>query len=110
MNATRSPVLFAVLAAASLALPAAGMAQPSDADAGRDLAQQWCAGCHQVEAGGALNDVAPSFQSIASDPDRTPQYLWAWLSTEHPLMPDFNLTYQEIRSIIAYLESLRPAQ
>jgi mono/diheme cytochrome c family protein len=96
-----------IAGAASLMLATHSWAQPVDAEAGGKLARQWCAGCHQVEAGGALNEVAPSFVSIANDPSRTPEFLWAWLSTEHPLMPNFNLTYLEIRSIIAYLESLR---
>ena len=107
---TLTALLALLLAGGAGVFPSArSWAQPTDVEAGRDLARHWCAGCHQVEAGGALNEVAPSFLSIANDPTRTPDYLWAWLSTSHPLMPDFNLTYLEIRSLIAYLESLREA-
>jgi mono/diheme cytochrome c family protein len=110
MSTNGSAFTFATAAAAAtlFAAAAGASAQPTEEAAmGRDLARHWCAGCHQVEAGDPLNEVAPSFSSIANDPSRTPDYLWAWLSTAHPMMPDFNLTYREIRSVIAFLESLR---
>jgi hypothetical protein len=48
-----------------------------------------------------MNEVAPAFASIAADSARTPDHLWAWLSTAHPQMPDFDLSYQQIRAVIA---------
>lgn len=100
--------LARTVALASILLGSAGaLAQTPDAAQGHALARQWCAGCHQVEPGGAMNEVAPSFLTVANDPNRTPERLRSWLFSPHPDMPDFNLTYQEIRAIIAYLESLQ---
>jgi hypothetical protein len=53
------------------------------------------------------NDAAPSFLSIANDPDRTPAFLVGWLTNPHPPMPNLSLTNAEIASLVAYLDSLR---
>jgi mono/diheme cytochrome c family protein len=92
----------------AVATPRGGArAQSPDVAQGHALAKQWCAACHQVEAGGAMNEIAPSFLTVANDPARTPEHLRTWLFSPHPDMPDFNLSYREIKSITAYLESLR---
>jgi mono/diheme cytochrome c family protein len=83
------------------------IAASPDVIQGRELATQWCAGCHQVSPQDTMNEVAPPFTAIAADPARTPDRLRSWLFTPHPAMPDFNLTYREIKAIISYLESLR---
>ena len=77
-----------------------------DAVAGGRLAQEWCSGCHLVDGVGS-SDVVPGFRQIANDPSKTRDRLRAWLSSPHPMMPDFNLSRPEIDNIIAYLESLR---
>ena len=83
---------------------AAGAADPAE---GRGLAQQWCSSCHAVAPGKAGNEQAPSFESIVRDRDRSPEWLSAWLSTPHELMPDLSLSRQEIAALIAYLDTLR---
>ena len=100
-------VLAATACAAALSPFDAARAQSPDVGQGHALARQWCAGCHQVEAGGAMNEVAPSFLAIAGSPNVTPERLRDWLFSPHPNMPDFNLTWNEVKSIIAYLESLK---
>ena len=83
---------------------AAGAADPAE---GRGLAQQWCSSCHSIAPGEAGNEQAPSFESIVRDRDRSPEWLSAWLSTPHELMPDLSLSRQEIAALVAYLETLR---
>jgi len=92
---------FIVTAALSSAAVAA------DAETGRTIARQWCAGCHIVEAAQAGGDSAPAFPSIANDPNRNPSALRAWLSDPHPPMPNLQLSRSEIDDVIAYLQTLR---
>jgi mono/diheme cytochrome c family protein len=82
-------------------------AAPPDVIQGRALAEQWCSGCHQVSPEDPMNEVAPPFDGIAADPAATPDRFRTWLFSPHPAMPDFNLTYSEIKAIISYLESLK---
>ncbi|MBX6322450.1 MAG: cytochrome c [Rhodospirillaceae bacterium] len=106
----RVPVPAVILAAGlclGAGLATAARAQAPNIVEGRALARQWCSSCHQVEPGGVMTDAAPSFASLANDPDLTPERLRGWLFDPHPPMPDFNLTYHEIRAIEAYLESLK---
>ncbi len=78
-----------------------------DRAAGLQLVRQWCTSCHQVEAGGHRNEVAPAFMSIANNPLKTPDKLRNWLIAPHPPMPNFNLSRRAIDNIIAYLASLK---
>ena len=95
-------VLVLVLAIAMVwTRPAAAF----DAAAGRQLAERWCSGCHAVETSSGV-DQAPTFEAIARDRSRSPDWIRAWLSTSHPNMPDMGLSRVEIESIIAYLQSL----
>lgn len=96
-----------ILLAAVAGIVAPAWAQSPDVALGRDMAHQWCAGCHQVEASDPMNELAPAFADIANDPERTPERLQIWLTSEHPQMPDFNLGDREVAALIAYLESLR---
>lgn len=85
---------------------AATPAQAYDAEAGRQLARQWCANCHTVEGRNA-SDQAPPLEAIAKKPSSTPKHLRAWLSTSHTNMPDLSLSKREIDAIIAYLDQLK---
>ena len=95
-------VLVLVLALAMVwTRPAAAF----DAEAGRQLAERWCSSCHAVKPSSGV-DQAPTFEAIAQDPSRSPDWIRTWLSTPHPAMPDMALSREEIESIIAYLRSL----
>lgn len=95
-------VLVLVLAIAMVwTRPAAAF----DAEAGRQLAERWCSNCHAVEPSSGV-DQAPTFEAIAKDPARSPDWIRTWLMTPHPTMPDMGLSREEIESIIAYLQSL----
>jgi mono/diheme cytochrome c family protein len=98
----------AILIAAAAAL-AAGGAAAQDAEAGRALAERWCAACHVVAEGqGAATDIAPAFPVIAADPARTDAWLRGWIADPHPPMPDPGLSRAQIEDVVAYLSSLRP--
>ncbi len=95
-----------LLLALALAMVWTRPAAAFDAETGRQLAQRWCSGCHAVEPSSGI-DQAPTFEAIARDRARSPDYIRTWLMTPHPEMPDMGLSRAEIESIIAYLESLK---
>jgi mono/diheme cytochrome c family protein len=53
-----------VLAVMMTAIAAPALAE-GDADAGRDVAAEWCADCHDIAPGGAMKEFPPSFAAIA---------------------------------------------
>ncbi|MSO65411.1 MAG: cytochrome c [Alphaproteobacteria bacterium] len=82
-------------------------ASAADAARGRQLAQQVCTGCHQIDPGSArAADTAPAITTIAASPDRDRAYLRAWLSTPHRTMPALDLTRDQIDYLAAYIGSL----
>lgn len=50
---------------------------------------------------------APTFRSIAEGSPESIDALAAFLMDPHPPMPDFSLTREEIRDLLAYIASLR---
>lgn len=87
-------------------------ARAADAEAGRRLADHWCASCHVVPDSATASstvrgsDAVPTLASIARDPNRGPNWLREWLTFPHPPMPDLNLSRTEIDDVVAYLQSL----
>jgi len=77
------------------------------ASTGKDIALKWCASCHVVTEGqeSASADV-PAFASIAERYGEEIGALEAFLADPHPVMPDMSLTRQEIRDLLAYIDSL----
>ena len=78
----------------------------ADAARGEIIAKRWCAACHVVspEQTRASADV-PSFAAIAHR--KLPaEHLKTFLTDPHPVMPDMNLTRNEIEDIVAYIKSL----
>lgn len=105
----RSALLMAMLLF-SIA-PAAAQNNRGDPEAGKVLALKVCSTCHAV-AGQQTRpamDSAPSFPVIARDPAVTEAGLHAFLQTPHSVMPDLILSRDEIRDVIAYIMSLKPA-
>lgn len=100
--------------AAILGLFLAGVSTASAADdpqAGKAVAERWCAGCHLVsEAQTRANPDVPSFAAIAARYAEAGAFgpLRAFLADPHPPMPDMSLTRQEIRDLAAYIETQRP--
>ena len=100
----------APLAVAMLAGVITQAAHAADAQAGRALAESWCASCHVIgEAGqSSASDAAPTFASIANRPDATADGLRAFLSEPHAdAMKGIVLPRLEIDDLVAYIMSLR---
>lgn len=90
----------------------AAVAQPgiSDPGQGRELANNLCSICHEVEP--ASQDTRktdiPSFYAIANRAGQSPQQLaGAIILSPHPEMPKIALTTIELREIIFFVMSLR---
>jgi mono/diheme cytochrome c family protein len=101
----RSCVIVAVLLLAVATGPALAA---GDAQAGRQLAQQWCTGCHVIDSSTQGADTAPSFPSIASRSAHDHGWVRAWLMAPHPPMPNLSLSRQQIDDVVAYLDTLAP--
>ncbi|MBI1649355.1 c-type cytochrome [Hyphomicrobium sulfonivorans] len=100
-------VVFAVAAV----LPAAAHAQ-TDADTirkGHELAISLCAECHlnpgQGEKQGAMG--IPGFSAVANRPLQTYDGVVSWLASFPPMMPNHNLSQDEMHALAAYIMSLR---
>jgi hypothetical protein len=65
--------------------------------------------CHVVNGTPppAVSTDVPSFSSIASRLDATPERIAGRIIVPHPAMPGISLTAAEIRDIVAYITSLR---
>ena len=80
---------------------------PGDPLEGREIATRWCSACHIVVTGQQSGSVdVPPFAEIKRKHDGKMDFLEAFLSQSHPQMPNMNLTYLEIRNLVAYFDSL----
>jgi len=77
------------------------------AEEGLELSQEWCQSCHTTLDQGPGIDIAPSWSSIANDPEKTDEYLHAWLSMPQGQMEHIALTKQQINDLTAYLHTLK---
>jgi mono/diheme cytochrome c family protein len=77
---------------------------------GKAIAMTWCSACHLVApaagAAKASSDV-PTFTSIAQMLPDSADLLAAFIANPHPPMPNFNLSRQDIRDLLAYIATLR---
>ena len=100
---------FFFLLAISLVFPA--LAQESkltgDAARGHALAQHWCSDCHLLKGATRAVQGIPPFQAIARDPNKTPDYLRAFLAEPHEPMPPLVLDRRQIEDVIAYIATLQ---
>lgn len=81
---------------------AAGRGDPRIGEA---LARRWCNECHLVGGARTATDAAPTFQSLASDPSKTPARLRAFLAKPHAPMPPIPLSGTEVEDLIAYIRT-----
>ncbi|MDF2095225.1 cytochrome c [Aquibaculum arenosum] len=77
-----------------------------DADRGLEVAERWCASCHQVAPDGAPRRPAPSFMEIGQDPRKGHVWLEDFMAEEHLPMPTFRLYPDEQAHVIAYIDRL----
>lgn len=73
---------------------------------GEELAQRWCAICHQIGPSETLRDIPPSFDALAN---RYEDLNWVanYLQDPHLNMEGIDLSRSQIDQITAYLETLR---
>lgn len=97
----RVGIAFAVMAGSS------SIALSADFKKGEQLGRRWCASCHLVAADQVqANADVPSFLSIAQQPNFKSEKVAAFLLDQHPKMPNFSLSRQEIDNIAEYIASL----
>lgn len=96
-------LVFLIPVGGVAAIPARAAGNP---EAGWQLAQRWCTGCHVVDAAGHGTDAAPAFPAVAQRRRQDESWLRAWLTSPHPPMPNINLSRGEIDDVVAYLRSL----
>ena len=86
-----------------------GATRPNGAR-GEALARHSCSGCHVVGGATSGTDAAPTFRSIARDPNKDPDHLRGFLVQPHPPMVPLQLSRMEIEDLIAYFQQLREQQ
>ncbi len=88
----------------------AGRAQPRDTiEAGRKLAQKFCANCHAIgKTGQSTHPSAPPFRDIAAkgNVENLEEALAEGIVVGHPDMPQFKFKAENVGALIAYLKSL----
>jgi mono/diheme cytochrome c family protein len=101
-------ILLPLILGMSAALqPLAAQNSPGRVEAGRNLASQWCTGCHAVEPK-TVGLFAADFAENAKLPSTTALSLKVFLRTSHRNMPNFILQPDEANDITAYILSLKP--
>jgi mono/diheme cytochrome c family protein len=100
----------ALLVTGAGTLPARG--EDADVAKGRQLASTLCAQCHLNEGQGEKEGPmgVPGFVAVANRPDQTFGGIVRWLKAVPPMMPDHNLTLDEIDQLAAFIMSLREAR
>lgn len=90
-------------------LTAAPAQEVGDADEGWELAQLWCAECHDIAGRQTPRIVGapPSFATVANDPAGTEIWLRTFFVTPHPVMPNIVLTADQTDDMVAYIFSLK---
>jgi len=82
----------------------------ASAQAGRQIAEIKCAGCHAIgETGESRNASAPPFRTLSRHYPVTAleEALAEGILVGHPEMPEFRLTSAQIDDLLAYLESVQ---
>jgi mono/diheme cytochrome c family protein len=96
-------------------------ASAQNADLGRAIAVETCSRCHAVLRGEGVDpdpDPLPfteigkplPFEDIANTPGVTETVLYAWLTSSHPTMPDIVIEDDELKSLVAYILSLKKSR
>ena len=76
--------------------------------AGRQVADKWCVNCHVTSRDiAAASDIAPTWASIAADPEKTDAYLRSFLTNPHGEMQSISLSRQQIADVVSYIGTLR---
>ena len=102
-----------IFASLTIAGVAATMNDPAhaagNAQRGKQIAETWCAQCHDVGPGAERfdNSLPATFQEVADTPGMGELALKVFFQTPHRQMPDFTLTNDVRDDLIAYITSLK---
>jgi mono/diheme cytochrome c family protein len=91
---------LAVLAAA---LTVAHAGRAPDVGNGEQLAQRWCAACHQLSGNSRPVTEAASFSEISNNPNFNEAELAFFLLDPHPKMPNMSLTRTEAADLATFI-------
>ncbi|MFZ7093907.1 c-type cytochrome [Primorskyibacter sp. 2E233] len=94
--------------AAALLFTAPVFAQDGDVEAGRAIAEEYCARCHDIEDGGAMKTYPPSFDSIAVFRAADQISARVMFPNVHSAMPQWGnfLNSENVADVTAYIVSL----
>ena len=97
-----------LVAAALLALLPALAGAQDDPSGGEALAQEYCARCHDISAGGEMKQHPPSFAAIARYRPEDQIYARIWFPGVHAPMPEFAqiLDPDRVEALVGYILSL----
>lgn len=94
---------------AMLCMPLHAQPTADDIRKGNELAIALCAECHlnagQGEKQGPMG--VPGFSAVANRPLQTYDGVVSWLASIPPMMPNHNLSQDEMHALAAYIMSLR---
>ncbi|HZV21016.1 MAG TPA: cytochrome c [Hyphomicrobiales bacterium] len=99
---------LAALAALHYA-PSIAQARTSSAEAGRRIAEKFCARCHAIgPTGESTHRDAPPFRDIAAkgNVENLEEALAEGIVVGHPDMPQFQFEAPDVAALVAYLKSL----
>jgi len=106
----RHTLVAAALTLLLLSAPALAQApMPGDPEAGRALAEDWCAECHEVGPATDTREpsLLPRFADVADDRAMTELAFRVFLQTPHGGMPNFRVDAEQAGDLYAYLITLR---
>ena len=108
----KAAIAIAAVCGIAVASPVSAQTNRGDAKRGLELAERLCTGCHIVAPNSAktANPDVPSFPSIARRTGTTAERLADRIIVPHPAMPSTQLSVAEIRDIVAYILTLKPAR
>jgi cytochrome c len=104
---SRRLALFASVLLPSFISPA----HSQDVEQGRAFAEKNCARCHSITpTGTSAHPSAPPFRDVAAKGrlDDLQEALAEGITVGHADMPEFELTPEQITSLLAYLKQLAP--
>ncbi|MFN3172049.1 MAG: c-type cytochrome [Hyphomicrobiales bacterium] len=99
-----------LLLGAACLLLSSTIAQASDAERGRAIAEQWCSVCHAETASETDQDMEAPFEELVARPGRDGARLRALMDEDHFPMTTFRLFADEKDDVVAYLVGLRHQQ
>ncbi len=101
--------LAALLLASACASPAS-IAQRDREERGQAIVEQSCSSCHATgRSGNSAAPEAPPFRTLSHNyrVDALEEALAEGISVGHPAMPQFTFAPDDVRAVLAYLQSIQ---